>query len=232
MSELFRLRGVSKRWPDGHIALADISFALAPGTLTALIGPSGAGKTTVLRLAAGLETPDAGEISNPFGQVGMVFQEPSLWPHLTLVENVSLPLRLTLGVANAVAARRAADVLTSWGLAHRLDAYPAELSGGEQQRGALARACVLEPKVLCLDEVASALDPEAAAAILQSIIQMKKEDSLMLLATHQLGFVVESADQVVFMDGGHVIEIGDAQSLLQAPRHDRVKRFLAAARLS
>src|SRR5664279_5343136 len=104
MSGLFSLSGVSKRWPDGHIALEDISFALAPGTLTALIGPSGAGKTTVLRLAAGLETPDAGEICNPFGQVGMVFQEPSLWPHLTLVENVSLPLRLVLGVTNGVAA--------------------------------------------------------------------------------------------------------------------------------
>lgn len=214
------------------MALADVSFAVAPGTLTALIGPSGAGKTTVLRLAAGLDTPDMGEVCNPFGQVGMVFQEPSLWPHLTLVDNVSLPLRLVHGVASAVAAVKATETLASWGLAHRLDAYPAELSGGEQQRGALARACILEPKVLCLDEVASALDPEAAAAILQSIIRMKKEDSLLLLATHQLGFVAESADQVVFMDGGQIVEIGDAQSLLQFPRHDRVKRFLAAARLS
>jgi ABC-type polar amino acid transport system ATPase subunit len=224
------VNNVSKRWSTGVTVLNGISFNAAPGTLTAIMGPSGSGKTTLLRLVAQLETQDSGEIQNPFGQPGMVFQEPSLWPHLTLLENVSLPLIALRGVRKSEARNRAAEILSAWGLEKRLHAHPAELSGGQQQRGALARAYVMEPKVLCLDEVTSALDPETAAAILQTLLDWRR-DKVTLIVTHQLGFARASADQVLFIDHGEVVESGSAQQVLLSPIKERTRAFISAAEM-
>jgi polar amino acid transport system ATP-binding protein len=225
------VQNITKRWRGGVIALEDVAFAAAPGTLTAIIGPSGAGKTALLKVISGLEPHDAGEIKNPFGQPGMVFQDPSLWPHLTLLGNVSIPLRVLKSFSESQANARATEILRAWGLGKRLDAYPAELSGGQQQRGALARACVMEPQVLCLDEVTSALDPETAAEILEMLLDWKRNDTILLMATHQLGFVQERADQVLFLDHGRLIEKGPASVVLTDPKENRTRTFISAARL-
>lgn len=217
---------LSKRWPDGQTALDDISFEAEAGALTVLIGPSGAGKSTLLRIVAGLTRADNGEICGVTEQPVMVFQEDSLWPHLTLLENVSLPLRVLGRIGRTGAEERAKVLLYEWGLADRLDAYPAELSGGQRQRGALARALVSEPKILCLDEVTSGLDPEASAGILDTILRLKTTETIMLMATHQLNFARASADTAIFMERGRLIEKGP--NLLSAPQDPRVLRFLCA----
>lgn len=224
---------ISKRWPNRDVALSEITFSGRPGTLTALIGPSGSGKSTLLRVIADLDSYDTGMIDNSHGEVGMVFQQPSLWPHLTLIENVTLPLRVLKGMAQDQARGIAEEVLNAWGLKVRLDAYPSELSGGEQQRGALARTLVMKPKVLCLDEVTSSLDPEITADILTRLVTLKRTgDTIMILATHHLGFARDGADQIIFMDKGRIVEQGEAVRILSNPSHPRTQAFVAAARLA
>ena len=222
--------GLTKRWPDGSFALQGVSFTAAPGQIVALIGPSGAGKTTLLRVIAGLETFQQGTLDRSPGAVGMVFQQPSLWPHLTLLENVALPLRVTRGFPREESRRLAAEELSRWGLAHRCAAYPSELSGGEQQRGAIVRTLMLEPEVLCLDEITSALDPEITSDILRQILELKGTETIVLLSTHQLAFARQSADLVLFLDGGKVIEQGSPASVLDDPRGPRTRQFMIKAR--
>jgi len=219
---------ISKRWPDGAVALDEITFGSELGQLTAIIGPSGAGKSTLLRVIAGLDSYQGGSVANPYGQPGMVFQEPSLWPHLSLLNNVGLALRILKKVSAKEAERRATDVLVSWGLGSRLQAHPADLSGGEQQRGALARACVLEPQLLCLDEITGFLDPETTRTILGTLLQWKTKRTIMLLVTHHLGFARASADQVLFLDAGRIVESGPPETILENPKMERTTKFVSA----
>jgi polar amino acid transport system ATP-binding protein len=222
---------VSKRWPDGTISLDRVSFTAKPGEITAIIGPSGAGKTTLLRVAAGLTQYDEGRVEYPKGSAGMVFQQPSLWPHLTLLENVALPLRIARSMARSAAEDRAAEALRVWGLEDRLMAYPSELSGGQQQRGAVVRTLCLEPKILCLDEITSALDPEITSEILTHILLLKKTSAIVLLGTHQLAFARQGADWILFVDEGRVVEQGTAEAILGNPKHERVKGFVEKTRV-
>jgi len=223
------VEALTKRWPNGSLALQDISFAASPGQIVALIGPSGAGKTTLLRVIAGLEPYHEGNLNGLAGSVGMVFQQPSLWPHLTLLENVALPLYVIRGVQRAEARRLATEALSRWGLASRFSAYPAALSGGEQQRGAIVRTLMLKPGVLCLDEVTSALDPEITSEILLQILELKDTETIVLLSTHQLAFARQSADLVLFLDGGKVVEQGSPISVLDDPRELRTRQFVTKA---
>jgi polar amino acid transport system ATP-binding protein len=225
------IQNLSKRWSNGDPALDSISFSAAPGTITALIGPSGAGKSVLLRTIAGLEGYDVGEIINPYGQPGMVFQDTSLWPHLSLLDNVSLPLQVLRGVAKAEADKRAMEMLAAWKLDHRSRAHPAELSGGQQQRGALARAYVMEPKVLCLDEITSALDPETANEIF-NFLENWKQEMIILLATHHLGYARDRASQIVFIDGGKIVEQGQGSAVIANPQQPRTQIFVAASRIN
>ena len=220
---------LKRKYPSGVIGLDGVSFTAAPNSITAIIGPSGAGKTSVLRMIAGLEIPDEGEILNPYGQPGMVFQQPSLWPHMTLLKNTSLPLRILKGISKQKAEKSACDLLEKFGLSDRLHSYPAELSGGEQQRGTIARAWLLEPSVLCLDEITSALDPETSAIVLAFLKEFKQR-ALILLVTHKLGFVRSCADHVILMDCGRVIESGSSDDIFSKPKMERGQLFIKAAR--
>lgn len=220
---------VSKHWPDGSLSLKDISFTAKPGEITVVIGPSGAGKTTLLRVAAGLTDHDKGRVIRPEGTIGMVFQQPSLWPHLTLLDNVALPLRTVRRIARSEAEERAKTMLCDWGLEDRIKAYPSELSGGQQQRGAVVRTLCLEPKILCLDEITSALDPEITSEILTRILLLKKTSTIVLLGTHQLAFARRGADRILFVDGGRMLEQGAARDLLGNPQEDRVRKFVKKA---
>jgi len=224
------VEGLTKRWPDGSLALQDISFTASPGQIVALIGPSGAGKTTLLRVIAGLEPYHEGKLDGLAGAVGMVFQQPSLWPHLTLLENVALPMQVMGGVQRVEARWLAAASLSCWGLASRINAYPSALSGGEQQRGAIVRTLMLKPEVLCLDEITSALDPEITSEILLQILELKETETTVLLSTHQLAFARKSADLLLFMDGGRIFEQGSPASVLDDPKEHRTRQFVTKAR--
>jgi polar amino acid transport system ATP-binding protein len=230
MTQMLIIRNLSKRWGNGDPALDSINFSAAPGSITAIIGPSGAGKSVLLRTIAGLESYEAGEIVNPFGQPGMVFQDPSLWPHLSLLDNVSLPLQVLRGVSKAEANRRAMEMLAAWKLDHRAQAHPAELSGGQQQRGALARAYIMEPKILCLDEITSALDPETANEIFNFLENWKRE-MIILLATHHLGYARDRANQILFIDGGKIVEQGTGSIVITQPLQPRTQAFVSASQI-
>lgn len=228
--KMLTVESLTKRWSDGSCALQDISFNASPGQIVAMIGPSGAGKTTLLRVIAGLEPFQEGKVGRSPGAVGMVFQQPSLWPHLTLLENVALPLRVTRGIQKDESRRLAAEELSRWGLAHRWSAYPSGLSGGEQQRGAIVRTLILKPEILCLDEITSSLDPEITSEILLQILTLKDTETIVLLSTHQLAFARQSADHVLFLEGGRTVEQGPPASVLDDPQEPRTRQFMAKAR--
>ena len=220
---------LGKNWPDGTIALHNVSFVAHPGQIVAIIGPSGAGKTTLLRTIAGLESYDKGRLELAIGAVGLVFQQPSLWPHLTLLENVALPLYTNKGLSLSQAREKAYRALSDWGLGQRLDAYPAALSGGQQQRGAVVRTMMLEPEVLCLDEITSALDPEITSELLGQIVELKETGTIVLLNTHQLAFARKSSDWVLFFEHGQVVEQGPPEQLFVTPQEARTQDFIEKA---
>jgi len=225
--EVLSIQDLGKTWPGGVRALNSISFEAVPGSLTAVIGPSGSGKSTLLRVIAGLDSPNRGAIVNPFGPAGLCFSEPSLWPHLTLLENVRLPLMVVRGFTSAKADERSRQILQDWGLDQRLTAYPAELSLGQQQRGALARTAVMDPKVVCLDEITSSLDPELAASIIESLVEWKRTGAIIIAATHQRELLQAAADYIVFLEHGNVVQQGTANQVLNSD-HERTRAFLDA----
>lgn len=223
---------LTKYWNNGTIALEDITFTAHPSSIIALIGSSGSGKSTLLKIIAKLTSYNKGKILYPeASNIGMVFQSPSLWPHLTLIENVSIPLKVISGKSESDSTQIAENILVEWGLKDRLNAYPAELSGGQQQRGALARALVMNPAILCLDEVTSALDPELTASIFRKISALKQLNTITLIATHHLGFVKKHTDYVIFLEKGKIVESGQSLNVLSNPESIRLQEFMCAAEL-
>ena len=236
----------------GHTTvLQDISLVVREGSVTCLIGPSGSGKTTLLRCLNRLETIDAGivlidgelvGVENKGGRLveqsesqiaksrqlaGMVFQRFNLFPHRTVLDNI-------LEGPVYVQKRKRADVvpeamrlLEQVGLADRAGAYPQELSGGQQQRVAIARALAMKPKLILFDEPTSALDPELVGEVLAVMKDLAARGMTMIVVTHELGFAREVSDQVVFMDGGFVVETGPPEEVLVDPQHERTREFLA-----
>ncbi|MBP2323099.1 polar amino acid transport system ATP-binding protein [Kibdelosporangium banguiense] len=244
-TDVLTITGLSKSF-DGRLVLDDVSLSVHHSTITAIIGQSGGGKTTLLRCLNLLERPDSGVITvngTPiFDQrvvcpdlpklrrsVGMVFQRFNLFPHLTAVENVMLA-PLDAGVPESEAVERAVELLSRVRLTHRATAYPEQMSGGEQQRVAIARALALRPSVLLFDEPTSSLDPESTGEVLRVMRELATDGMTMVLVTHELSFARDVADHVVFVDGGRIIEQGEPANVLGNPSQQRTREFLSHQR--
>jgi polar amino acid transport system ATP-binding protein len=238
---MLEIAALEKRFGANTI-LKQIDLKVAEGELVFVIGPSGSGKSTMLRCCNRLEEPTSGDIildgRNIMGgtssdlarmrlQVGMVFQGFHLYPHMSVLKNVTLAQRKALKRSKAEADARAMDMLARVGLAHKADAYPAELSGGQQQRVAIARALALDPKVMLFDEPTSALDPELVGSVLKVMKDLKAKGMTMLVVSHEMAFARETADRVVFMDGGVIVEEGTSDEIFGSPKADRTRAFLS-----
>jgi polar amino acid transport system ATP-binding protein len=219
--------------------LKEVSIRVPSGTTTCIIGPSGSGKSTLLRGVNRLHEPSGGDVRldgesvlnmRPDAlrrRIGLVFQHFNLFPDHTALQNVMLALRAVKRMPAAEARRLAEQRLTEVGLAERMDHRPRDLSGGQQQRVAIARALAMEPNVMLFDEVTSALDPELVKGILNLMADLARRGMTMVVVTHEMNFARRVADQVVFMDEGHVIEAGAPAQLFDAPQSPRLQRFLS-----
>ncbi|MFI9394725.1 ectoine/hydroxyectoine ABC transporter ATP-binding protein EhuA [Streptomyces bauhiniae] len=241
--ELIRLAKVTKRF-GAHTVLDHLDFSVDAGRHVTLIGPSGSGKTTILRLLMTLTRPDEGTITvdgqalfpAPEKQVrevrkkiGMVFQHFNLFPNMSVLRNITEAPVQVLGLSRDEAEARARELLELVGLSDKLDARPARLSGGQQQRVAIARALAMRPRVLLLDEVTSALDPELVAGVLDVLRDIARgTDITMLCVTHEMGFARDISDQVLMFDQGRVVESGPPEKIFGDPEQDRTREFLSA----
>lgn len=235
------VHAVSKRFGQLEV-LNKVSFTLERGQVLAVIGPSGSGKTTILRCLNGLEQIDSGTIHLLDGEfqitahakvngqlrsrVGMVFQGFNLWPHRTVLENLIEAPMCVLKMSQSEATGRARELLAKVKLSEKESSYPATLSGGEAQRVAIARAMAMQPQILLLDEITSALDPELVWEVLEAIRGVVATGTTVVMVTHQMGFAKEIADQVIFLDHGRIVESGTAKAILQDPQHPRTREFL------
>jgi polar amino acid transport system ATP-binding protein len=234
------LDAITKRF-DGHVVLDAISLTLEKVHTLVLIGPSGGGKSTLLRIIAGLEFPDAGEVGindEPVvfreeallrhrRTVGTVFQAFNLFPHLTALQNVTLPLEKVHGHSPGEAEDIARQSLARFKLENHATKRPAELSGGQRQRVAIARAVSIKPRLLLFDEPTSALDPEMTAEVLDMIKELREEGRDFILVTHEMGFARQVADQVAMLADGRIVESGDAARLFESPASAVTRDFLA-----
>lgn len=234
------LRGVAKSYGDRAV-LDGIDLDVAEHQVVVLIGASGSGKSTLLRCIDLLDEIDDGQIfldgrdiSDPRinadevrRSMAMVFQSFNLFPHMTVLDNITLAPRMVHGRNRQDAEERGRELLARVGLADRADAYPDRLSGGQQQRVAIARALAYDPRVLLLDEVTSALDPELVAEVLELLSELAASGRTIVMATHEMGFARRVADVVCFLDGGRILESGPPQQVLDAPKEARTRQFLA-----
>ena len=243
MTDLLTARDVRKAFGDNEV-LRGISFDVPAGTVTAVIGPSGSGKTTVLRTLNALDQADAGvitigDLSVDFAahpdratlarfraQSGMVFQSHNLFPHMKVLQNVLEGPVVVQRRPKAEAREEALALLAQVGLAEKADQYPYQLSGGQQQRVGIARALALRPKLMLFDEPTSALDPELVGEVLQVMKDLAQEGWTMVVVTHEIRFAQQVADQVLFIDGGVVLESGPPAQVLTEPEEARTRQFL------
>ncbi|MBN2759616.1 MAG: amino acid ABC transporter ATP-binding protein [Rhodobacteraceae bacterium] len=236
---MVEISGLSK-WYDDFSALHDIHLTVAEGEKVVICGPSGSGKSTLIRCINQLEEHQQGTI-RVAGQevrpgmkgieairreVGMVFQSFNLFPHMTILENLTLgPIR-NRGMDRAAAHKLAMEYLDKVRIAEQADKYPPQLSGGQQQRVAIARALCMQPRIMLFDEPTSALDPEMIAGVLEVMEGLARDGMTMIVVTHEMGFARRVADRVVFMDEGEIVEVAPPEQFFNAPRSDRAKLFL------
>ena len=239
MSAFIELRGVTKSFGTNRV-LDNLSISIDRGQAVSLIGPSGSGKSTILRSINLLEPVDDGEIwfdgqdisvpgLNPTAvrrRIGMVFQSYNLFPHMTVEANICLAPTRVLGRSRSEFVDRARGLLDQFGLADKASAYPDQLSGGQQQRVAIVRALALEPEVLLLDEITSALDPELVGEVLDSVRNLRATGMTVVIATHEMNFAREISDQVCMLDAGTIIEQGPPQQIFGSPKNERTRQFL------
>jgi len=239
MSNVLELVNVRKSF-DKELVLNDLSLTVKEHTATVLIGASGSGKSTLLRCINLLETIDDGqifldgqEISDPLISVdevrrklGMVFQSFNLFPHKTVLENITLSPIKVHGIAADQARDQAMVLLKRFDLADKADQYPDRLSGGQQQRVAIIRSLAVNPRVLLLDEITSALDPVLVNEVLSIVRDLKQDGMTMVLATHEMGFATQVADEVCFLESGLILERGSAEAVLKNPQNAKTKDFL------
>ncbi|HCQ49746.1 MAG TPA: amino acid ABC transporter ATP-binding protein [Achromobacter sp.] len=244
--EMIRIRGLEKSYGE-HAVLKGIGFDVLPSQVVVVIGPSGSGKSTLLRCCNGLEVAEAGTVDicgqtlldhgtllpeaalNQLRmQVGMVFQSFNLFPHLSVLDNVTVGPRTLRGMGRDQANALAEDLLKKVGLVQKMAAMPASLSGGQKQRVAIARALAMQPKVMLFDEPTSALDPELVGEVLQVMKLLAREGMTMMVVTHEMGFARDVADVVAVMDGGVILESGPPEVIFTEPREARTREFLQA----
>jgi len=234
------VQGLVKTFGDNEV-LKGIDLTVTAGEVVCVIGPSGSGKSTLLRSVNLLEEPTGGrvliegiDITDPDvdidrvrTRIGMVFQSFNLFPHMSVLGNLTIAQRRVKKRGKAEAEKIAHEMLGRVGLAQKADAYPGHLSGGQQQRVAIARALCMNPDMMLFDEPTSALDPELVGEVLQVMRSLADEGMTMLVVTHEMGFAREVGSRLIFMDGGHIVEEGDPREVLGNPQHQRTKDFLS-----
>lgn len=240
---LLTVREVAKAYGEVPV-LNGVSFSLTRGENMVLIGPSGGGKSTLLRCIMGIERIDEGEIDvagapyirtekgrkyldrNIKRKIAMVFQHYNLFPHLTVLRNCTLAPTRVLGMSEKEASQHAKQVLESVGLKEKIHSYPSTLSGGQQQRAAIARSLTMEPELMLFDEITSALDPELIKGILDLLADLARSGMTMLNVTHEMAFALDIGSEVIFLDGGKILDEGPAQDVICHPTNERTQRFL------
>ncbi len=241
MSELLELRQIRKEF-GSHLVLDNVSISFPQGSATVIIGASGSGKSTLMRCANLLEELSDGQIildgvdislygaavDSVRANIGSVFQAFNLFPHLTVLENITLAPRLVQGKSKEEAKKQALALLERFGLSDKANSYPNLLSGGQQQRVAILRAVAMNPKVLLLDEVTSALDPVLIAEVLRLIAELKADGITMVISTHEMGFAKKIADRVIFLHNGTIAEEGTPDEIFSRPQTPELKAFLGA----
>lgn len=224
----------------GHEVLKGIDLHINPQEVVVIIGPSGSGKSTLLRCMNLLEVPTSGsvvvdgmdltgdaDINKAREEIGMVFQRFNLFPHMTVLKNITLAPMKVRNISQEEAEKTARELLERVGLGDKADAYPPQLSGGQQQRVAIARALAMKPKVMLFDEPTSALDPEMVNEVLDVMKSLANEGMTMAVVTHEMGFAREVGDRLLFVDGGTIIEQGDPRVVFENPKEERTKLFLS-----
>ena len=252
MKKILEMNHVQKSFNDNTLhVLKDISLSVSEGEVVSIIGPSGSGKSTLLRCATLLTEMDGGELlydgeyaakNDPNGRsvysgkaelkkirsiFGLVFQSFNLFPHYSVLKNLMDPQICVLGRSKEDAQAKAMELLGKMNLSDKADAYPCQLSGGQQQRVAIARALAMDPQILFFDEPTSALDPELTGEVLRVIRNLAEQKTTMIIVTHDMAFARDVADQVIFMDGGVIVEQGDPHQVIDHPREERTRQFLS-----
>ena len=240
MDEVIRIEGRCKSFDDLTV-LSDINLSVKKGEVVVIVGPSGCGKSTLLRCINGLEVVDDGKVylyedtvNPPTGdirsfreKIGMVFQSYDLFPHMTIIDNITLaPVKVQKRDKKEVT-KEAKELLERVGLSSKRDNYPRMLSGGQKQRVAIVRALIMHPEVLLFDEVTAALDPEMVREVLDVILDLAAQKRTMLIVTHEMAFARAIADRIVLLDGGTIVEESDPESFFESPKTERAKRFLS-----
>ena len=236
---LVELRGVRKAFGD-NVVLQDIDLSIAKGEAIVIAGVSGSGKSTMLRCINGLETIDGGtltvggrrvdvtgkELARLRADIGMVFQQFNLFPHMTVERNITLAPMKVKDIGEQAAKQRAKELLERVGIPEKANAYPADLSGGQQQRVAIARALAMDPHLMLFDEPTSALDPEMIREVLDVMRDLAQSGMTMVVVTHEMGFAREVCDRIVFLDGGQIVEEGPPEEFFTAARSERAREFV------
>ena len=236
---MISISDLSKTFNKTIHAVIDVNLEIAEGEVVVIVGPSGSGKSTVLRCINRLEVPTKGsikigntditnsscDIDKIRAEVGMVFQQFNLFPHLTAKENISLAQRKVLGKSKTAANETTINQLSRVGIPDKANSYPRQLSGGQQQRVAIARSLAMEPKIMLFDEPTSALDPEMVKEVLDVMLELASDGMTMVVVTHEMGFAKAAGDRLVFMDEGMVVETGPPNEVFNRPSEERTKNF-------
>ena len=239
MEEILKVNGLSKKFDDLPV-LDNLSLSVKKGEVVVIVGPSGCGKSTFLRCLNGLEDIDEGEVllgeekvnpnkknlSRTRERIGMVFQSYDLFPHKTILQNITLAPIKVKKRKKAEVEEEAIKLLDRVGLLSKKDSYPRQLSGGQKQRVAIVRALIMHPEVLLLDEITAALDPEMVREVLDVVLSLAKEGRTMLIVTHEMAFAKAVADRVIFLENGKIVEEGSPEEFFYNPKTYRLKRFL------
>lgn len=238
-NNIISMINIDKYYDDFHV-LKNVNFSVKKGEIVVICGPSGSGKSTLIRCINGLEDIDSGDIivdnidihaskqnlQEIRSEVGMVFQHFNLFPHLTILENITIAPTLVKNMDKKEVKEVAMNLLEKVKLANKANAYPADLSGGQKQRVAIARSLAMKPKIILFDEPTSALDPETIGDVLSVMKDLAHENFTIVCVTHEMGFAKEVGDRIVFMDHGVIIEENTPEEFFNNPKSDRAKKFL------